>query len=214
MKECVTCVCRKPSPWEVSPLEDKDHPWGQSEGGGELPPGTLRGEACWSGSDHRVLADGSASRLTRVGLSPQQGKEPSPTTSLPPRTEFLSQRNVRSSEPVENIMDSSGPAHRERGTGALASAERPNEGLWALLWRTSAFPRACRPPHLLQPVTCPQGCVSVPVSLVDTERGCSESERVLKSWPVPRKHPCPAPTLGAHGADPPPGQGWAVGLSR
>lgn len=30
----------------------------------------------------------------------------------------------------------------------------------------------------------------------------SESERFLKSWPVPHKHPCPAPTLGAHGADP------------
>ena len=30
----------------------------------------------------------------------------------------------------------------------------------------------------------------------------SKSERVLKSWSLPRKYPCPAPALGAHGADP------------
>lgn len=77
-KECVTCVWRKPSPWEV-----KDHPWGQSEGGGELPPGTSRGEACRSSSDHGVLAHQSASSLTQVGLPESSGAERNPHPQLP-----------------------------------------------------------------------------------------------------------------------------------
>lgn len=48
-------------PMEVSQVEGKGHPWGQSVGGGELPPGTLRGEACRSSSDCGVLARQSAS---------------------------------------------------------------------------------------------------------------------------------------------------------
>lgn len=59
------------------------------------------------------------------------------------------------------------------------------------------------PPRLLQPVTCPQGCVSVPVSLGDTERGCPQSQKgSLKVGLCPTSTPCPAPTRGAHGADP------------
>lgn len=74
-KECVTCVWRKPSPWEVAQVGGKVHPWGQSEGGGELPPGTLRGEARWSSSDHRCWPNGKPPASPRSAcLSPQQPK--------------------------------------------------------------------------------------------------------------------------------------------
>lgn len=55
-------------------MEGKGHPWGQSEGGGELPPGTLRGEACRSSSDCGVLTNQSAFSLTQACLSLQQPK--------------------------------------------------------------------------------------------------------------------------------------------
>lgn len=39
-KEHVTCTWGKPSPWDTPLVEGKEHHQRQSEGGGELPPGT------------------------------------------------------------------------------------------------------------------------------------------------------------------------------
>lgn len=73
-KEICHLYLGRGQPREVFQVEGKGHPWGQSEGCGELPPGTLRGEACRSSSDCWVLARQSAFSLTQACLSLQQPK--------------------------------------------------------------------------------------------------------------------------------------------
>lgn len=89
--------------------------------------------------------------------------------------------------------------------------ERPNAGLKSLTWSVTAprsvsldpsvelfsLPWGLQASLLLQPVTCHQGCVRVPVSLVDTEGGCSQSQKgSLKVGLCPASTPAQPPLWG------------------
>lgn len=216
VKECVTCTWRKPSLLEVSQVQGKGHPWGQSEGGGELPPGTLRGEACRSSSDLGPLANQSALPSPAGVLSSQ--KEPldfTPTTSLPPRVPphrpgpfrnkhkifRYQQWSVSSWEMARTFLALPAMGAKVRGRdsgreqcllGARGGRGTRGAGRKANCWtQVPAMECDCslqllpglfcgepQCPHLLQPVPHHQGCLSVPGSLVDTGRGCSQSQKV------------------------------------
>lgn len=176
--------------------------------GGELPPGTLRGEACRSSSDSGALAS-PVSLQPHPGLPESSGTKRTlnfaPITSLlsrvpPPRTESLSET---AQEHHCWIRISPGPAYNwGKGEGRFCSAE--SNVFWGQrrmgnpghrTERANAEPACdsfrqllpgspCGVPSLpgsLQAIPAPSAChmtpscLTVPVSLVDTGRGCSQS---------------------------------------
>lgn len=114
VKGYVTCTWREPHPGEASQVESKGQSWGQSEGGGELPSGTLQQGRAAGPALGGVLARQSCQAHPGLPASSAAKRNPltppthTHTTSQPPRVpphraEFLSKINM---EPQVSAVDS------------------------------------------------------------------------------------------------------------